>query len=142
MHGDYIQVYPAPDGHRWRLKAANHEVIAHGEAYTRRSDGVRAALRVCAWTAITLWLLTPGQTRGELHGVRVSPQTLDTLEEFTGRTPIRCQQHQACVFLGEAARHARFGNWIVRNPGGSYRCVTAGQSLLEWAREFYGEETS
>jgi len=29
----YIEAYKASDGWRWRLKARNHEVIAHGEAY-------------------------------------------------------------------------------------------------------------
>lgn len=34
----YFQVYKGKDGWRWRLKAANHETIAHGEAYKERAD--------------------------------------------------------------------------------------------------------
>lgn len=41
--------YPAKDGYRWRLLAANHKVIADsGEAYTTRHDCHRAIDRVRA----------------------------------------------------------------------------------------------
>ena len=33
---------------RWRFKAANGEIIASGEAYTRASDAKRAVLRLLA----------------------------------------------------------------------------------------------
>ena len=38
-----FEVYPAADGYRWRLKAANGRIVATGEAHTRRADAVRAA---------------------------------------------------------------------------------------------------
>lgn len=33
-----ITIYQADDGWRWRIKAANNETLASGEAYTRRQD--------------------------------------------------------------------------------------------------------
>lgn len=43
MKAPRFQVYPAKDGYRWRLKAANGRIIAEsGEAYTRRRDCIRA----------------------------------------------------------------------------------------------------
>lgn len=45
------EVYQAPDGWRWRLKAANSEIVASGEAYKRRQGalaGVRAHRRAAA----------------------------------------------------------------------------------------------
>lgn len=46
-------VYQAPDGWRWRLVAGNGEVVASGEAYTRKADAVRAcrAFKVGAYRA-------------------------------------------------------------------------------------------
>lgn len=38
---DIARVYKAPDGWRWRVLAANGEVIAQGEAYERRVDATR-----------------------------------------------------------------------------------------------------
>jgi uncharacterized protein YegP (UPF0339 family) len=35
-------IFEAADGWRWHLKAANGEIVAQGEAYTRRRDCVRA----------------------------------------------------------------------------------------------------
>jgi uncharacterized protein YegP (UPF0339 family) len=41
-----LTIYKARDGWRWRLVAKNgHCVADSGEAYTRRSDALRAALR-------------------------------------------------------------------------------------------------
>lgn len=37
------QVFERPDGWRFRIKAANGEVIATGEAYKRKADAVAAA---------------------------------------------------------------------------------------------------
>ena len=42
---DYAEVFKSRDGWRWRLKAANHEVLSIGEAYTRRRDAVRGVQR-------------------------------------------------------------------------------------------------
>ena len=39
-------VYRARDGWRWRLLAANHRIIATGEAHSRRADAERAAATV------------------------------------------------------------------------------------------------
>lgn len=38
-----FEVYPAPDGWRWRLIAANGRIVATGEAHPRKADAVRAA---------------------------------------------------------------------------------------------------
>ena len=46
-----FEVYPAADGYRWRLKAANGKIVAIGEAYWRKADAVRSARAVL--TAIT-----------------------------------------------------------------------------------------
>lgn len=43
MKAPRFQVYPAKDGFRWRLRAANGRIIAEsGEAYTRKRDCIRA----------------------------------------------------------------------------------------------------
>lgn len=50
MRRKYFQVYEARDGWRWRLRAANHRIIAEGgEAYTTERK---------AWRAIQTVLLT------------------------------------------------------------------------------------
>ncbi len=41
-----LTVYPAMDGHRWRLKAGGRIVAESGEAYRRRADAVTAARKV------------------------------------------------------------------------------------------------
>jgi uncharacterized protein YegP (UPF0339 family) len=42
----YIEVFEGADGRfYWRMKAANHEVVAQSEAYTRRWSAKRAARR-------------------------------------------------------------------------------------------------
>jgi len=41
-----------PESFRFRLKARNGEIIATGEAYTRRRDAVRGARRVAPSVAI------------------------------------------------------------------------------------------
>jgi uncharacterized protein YegP (UPF0339 family) len=39
----YFQIYMDGSGYwRWRLRAANHEIIASGEAYYNKSDCLRA----------------------------------------------------------------------------------------------------
>ena len=38
-----FEVYPAADGYRWRLKAANGRIVATGEAHPRKADAIRAA---------------------------------------------------------------------------------------------------
>lgn len=44
--GPCFEVYRHDDGYerewRWRLKGANGEIVAQGEAYTRKSDCLRA----------------------------------------------------------------------------------------------------
>ena len=37
-----FEIYPSTDGYRWRLRAGNGEIIAVGEAYTRRKDATRS----------------------------------------------------------------------------------------------------
>ena len=46
-------VYSAPDGYRWRLVAGNGEIVASGEAYTRKRDAMRACrmLKRSVWQA-------------------------------------------------------------------------------------------
>ena len=43
MKAPHFEVYPAKDGWRWRLRAANGRIVATGEAHTRKSDAIRAA---------------------------------------------------------------------------------------------------
>jgi uncharacterized protein YegP (UPF0339 family) len=43
-----FEVYPAKDGWRWRLVAANGRIIATGEAHTRKADAERALRTVVA----------------------------------------------------------------------------------------------
>ena len=39
----YYTIYKDTQGYwRWNLKAANHEIIAHGESYHNKSDGLHA----------------------------------------------------------------------------------------------------
>ena len=45
MKGDVIEIVCGLRGWRWRLRAANGEIISTGEAYTRRRDAVRGAKR-------------------------------------------------------------------------------------------------
>ena len=43
---DTVEVYRDDVGEwRWRRNASNHEIIAQGEGYTRKSDAVRGTLR-------------------------------------------------------------------------------------------------
>ena len=46
-----FSVFLATDGFRWRLKAANGEIVATGEAHTRRRDA-RRAIRGVFWAAL------------------------------------------------------------------------------------------
>ena len=42
--GHTVEVYTDEAGqHRWRLRAGNNKIVAHGESYTRRFDAVAAA---------------------------------------------------------------------------------------------------
>lgn len=41
---EYVEIYKADDGWRWRLKGANHQIMATGEAYTTKW-GVRRAVK-------------------------------------------------------------------------------------------------
>lgn len=34
----YFQIYTEGNQYRWRLRAANHEIIAHGESYYNERD--------------------------------------------------------------------------------------------------------
>lgn len=53
MSGARFEIYEAADGFRFRLVAGNGEVVAQGEAYSRKRDVRRAikALRVLLWRA-------------------------------------------------------------------------------------------
>jgi len=43
---NYVQIYRSRDGQwRFRVKSRNHEVVAQGEGYTRRSSARRGASR-------------------------------------------------------------------------------------------------
>ncbi len=35
------EVYPSPDGWRWRLRAGNREKVSSGEAYTSKRGALR-----------------------------------------------------------------------------------------------------
>lgn len=41
-----FEVYRGKDGWRWRLRAANSQIVATGEAHTRKRDAVRACQRI------------------------------------------------------------------------------------------------
>ena len=41
-----FRVYQSQDGWRWRLVGANGEIVAQGEAYTRKADALRAVRRL------------------------------------------------------------------------------------------------
>jgi uncharacterized protein YegP (UPF0339 family) len=49
----YFQIYKGKDGWRWRLKAANHETVAVGEAYRDRGDCLHAIALLRKVTADT-----------------------------------------------------------------------------------------
>jgi uncharacterized protein YegP (UPF0339 family) len=44
------EIWPAPDGWRWRVAGANSEILATGEAYVRKVDA-EAVLRLLFGTA-------------------------------------------------------------------------------------------
>lgn len=54
-----VEVYEARDGFRWRAKARNGQVIAVGEAYTRKHDAVRGAMRANPGARVVVWHLKP-----------------------------------------------------------------------------------
>jgi uncharacterized protein YegP (UPF0339 family) len=50
-----FEVYKSGESHRWRLKAANGEIVASGEAYGSKSaakDGVEAVRRAAAEASV------------------------------------------------------------------------------------------
>ncbi len=47
MKKKHIEIYKSGRGWRWRLKAANGEIISQGESYSRRYGAIRGALRAC-----------------------------------------------------------------------------------------------
>ena len=47
-----FEVYEAPDGFRWRLKASNGRILCTGEAHTRERDAWRAVETVAATAPI------------------------------------------------------------------------------------------
>lgn len=42
MNRPKFEVWKAKDGWRWRLVAGNGQIVAIGEAHTRKSDAIRA----------------------------------------------------------------------------------------------------
>lgn len=49
QHESVFEVFPSSDGHRWRLKAANGEVIAQSQGYGTKEHAVEGAEAV--WRA-------------------------------------------------------------------------------------------
>lgn len=49
----YFQKYREGVQWRWRLRAANHEIVAHGESYWNEADCDRAIALVKSTTAAT-----------------------------------------------------------------------------------------
>jgi len=41
-----FEYYKSSDGWRWHLKGRNGEIVASGEAYTRKADVLRAIIRI------------------------------------------------------------------------------------------------
>lgn len=51
-----FEVYEAPDGHHWRLRAANGKVLASGEAFSSRKAALKSARLIAdAAAAAALW---------------------------------------------------------------------------------------
>jgi uncharacterized protein YegP (UPF0339 family) len=46
MQNERFEVYQSKDGWRWRLRAANSQIVATGEAHTRKADAIRACKRL------------------------------------------------------------------------------------------------
>lgn len=46
MQYERFEVYQSKDGWRWRLRAANSQIVATGEAHTRKADAIRACKRL------------------------------------------------------------------------------------------------
>lgn len=38
-------IYPSGSEYRWRLRAGNGEIVAHGESYTARREGKKPWIR-------------------------------------------------------------------------------------------------
>jgi uncharacterized protein len=52
MGRTYFEVYPDAQGYfRWRLIAANNEIVAASEAYTTRQAAANSAARVATWAS-------------------------------------------------------------------------------------------
>lgn len=49
----HFEVYQGGDGWRWRLKGANGEVVAHGEAYSTKAHALRAVSLLVSTTDTT-----------------------------------------------------------------------------------------
>ena len=49
-----FEVYESADGWRWRLRAANSQIVASGEAYASRSKAWRAVRTVAALAGAAL----------------------------------------------------------------------------------------
>ncbi len=49
----YFEIYQSAFQWRWRLKAANHEIIASGESYTTRENCLHAIRLVMQTTTAT-----------------------------------------------------------------------------------------
>lgn len=45
VHGDTVEVYSTGTEFRWRVQAANGEIVGQGEGHTRLSSAVDAAER-------------------------------------------------------------------------------------------------
>lgn len=43
MSAERYEVFQASDGWRWRLVAANGEIVSQSESYTRKDDAARGA---------------------------------------------------------------------------------------------------
>lgn len=72
-----IELYPASDGQwHWRIRAANHEILAHSEAYTRKQSAKKTAKIVADALNVELVDLDPRADRVETGGVVVAPDTI------------------------------------------------------------------
>ena len=61
-----LDLYRVGDGWRWRALGDNHEIIASGEAYTRKVDAVNA-LRLLLGARRFASLLAGGRVNGMLR---------------------------------------------------------------------------
>jgi len=61
-----IDLYEAGDGWRWRATGDNHEIIASGEAYSRKIDAVNT-LRLLLGARRLASLIAKGRVTGMLR---------------------------------------------------------------------------